>query len=160
MTDLDAEGPFMRAADLAEPEPPAADAVLRLAPGVTVRRGGALDVPGFKAFIPPAPFDLPEELKAGITRYWRDPVANADATFSPLAEPVPCHRFSVADDPAGTQVLGLDRDGAAELVELLASGTATMTLLDGRLGIGGMQLLMRLLRAGMVTAEQSVRASR
>lgn len=154
MADLDAEGPFVRAAGLAEPSAPADDAVLRLAPGVSVRRNGALDVPGFKAFIPPEPFDLPAEVKAGITRYWQDPVRNGDATFSPLAEPVPCHRFHFSDQPTAPEVRGLDRDGAAQLHQLLTEGRLTMGEASDRLEFGQLQLLKRLLRAGMVHGDQ------
>lgn len=150
MSDLAATGPFVVASELAQPEEPGGAAVLALSPRTTVRTGVALDVPGFKAFIPPPPFDLPPEAKAAIAEYWRDPVANAHLVTSPTEVTVPCHRFSLDGDPA-SEIRGLDRDGAGELAELLAHGPVSYAELVAGLSVPQTQLLKRLLRAGLVT---------
>jgi flavin-dependent dehydrogenase len=152
--DLDSSGPFVRATGMAEPESLDVDRPLHAAPGVTVRTGGGLDVPGFKGFIPPPPFDLPPPVKAAIATYWEDPVANGAATPSPVAEPVPCHRFVLPD---GTEVRGLDRDGAAEVWALVTEGGHTTRELAARLTIPQVQLLKRLVRAGAVLTAAPVR---
>jgi flavin-dependent dehydrogenase len=154
MADLDASGPFVVAATMAEPDAPAPDSRVVLDPEVQVRRGVALDVPGFKAFVPPPPFDLPPEAKAAIARYWEDPVANGDVVVSPTAHPLPCHRFALPDQP-GTEVRGLDRDGTAELVARLSGDPVPYAELVAGLTVPQVQLLKRLLRAGMVTVTES-----
>jgi flavin-dependent dehydrogenase len=155
MADLDRSGNFIRAAEMAEPAAPDAGTVLSLSPSVSVRQGVGLDVPGFKAFIPPPPFELPAELKAAIARYWQDPGANGGALPSPAAEPVPCHRFFFHDQTDEVEVRGLDRDGTAELWQMLTTEPLTMQQYEERLSIPQLQLLKRLLRAGMVTAGQT-----
>ena len=152
--DLDASGPFVAAAALAEPDRLAPDSTIALDPRVRVRRGAALDVPGFKAFVPPPPFDLPAEAKAAIARYWEDPVANGAAVVSPTEHPVPCHRFTLGD----VEIRGLDRDGTAELAEALSDPIAYADLL-AELTVPQEQLLKRLLRAGMVTVAEAAAAA-
>lgn len=151
MTDLDREGPFVKATEHAEPRALDQDVSLTVAEGVQARHGVGLDVPGFKAFVPPAPFELPTELKKAIARYWENPLRAGAALPGPLDSPLPCHRFSFADQPAGPQIRGLDRDGAAELWELLCAGPVTVGQLDGKLTFPQRQLLKRLVRAEMVT---------
>jgi flavin-dependent dehydrogenase len=146
MSDLHDSGPFMVASSLAEPDAPPPDTVLTLAADSRVRTGPALDVPGFKAFVPPPPFDLPPAAKAAIAHYWRDPVANGAAV--PSARTEPCHRFA----GRGTEVRGLDRDGAADLYALLADGRHRYGELAATLSVPQLQLLKRLLRAGVVVA--------
>ena len=116
-----------------------------------------LDVPGFKAFVPPAPFEIPAPAKAAIAEYWKDPVANGDATPSPTAEPVPCHRFRLGSGPDATEIRGLDRDGAAGLAAALREPVRYGTLRD-ELTLPQVQLLKRLLRAGMVTVADAAAA--
>jgi flavin-dependent dehydrogenase len=151
MADLDANGPFAAAAALAEPEDLRPDTRVELAADARVRPGPGLDVPGFKAFIPPPPFDLPAPVKAAIATYWEDPVANGHIAPSPTAEPVPCRRFST---PA-QEVRGLDRDGAAELAELLTRGPVRYQDLVDTLTLPQLQLFKRLYRAGVVTVAAS-----
>jgi flavin-dependent dehydrogenase len=151
LADLDREGPFAAAAALAEPDDLRPDSELVFAAGVEVRSGPGLDVPGFKAFIPPPPFDLPPPLKAAIATYWEDPVANGDLAPSPGAEPIACQRFST-----GTQeIRGLDRDGAAELAELFTGGPVRYQDLLDRLTLPQLQLFKRLYLAGVVTVTQT-----
>lgn len=150
LSDLDPEGPFVAAAAMADPERQLrADTVLALSGRAAVHQGAGLDVPGFKAFIPPPPYEMPPELKAAIAHYWEDPVANGDAVPSPNGQPQPCHRFSLVDD-ADVVVTGLDRDGAAEVADLLSRGPIRFDDLVTRLSFPQLQLLKRLLRAGIV----------
>jgi flavin-dependent dehydrogenase len=153
MSDLHAAGPFVVASSLAEPDEPEPASLLVLDRGTTVRTGVALDVPGFKAFIPPPPFDLPPEAKSAIAEYWRDPVANARLAQSPTDSTVPCHRFCFDGDP-DSEIRGLDRDGAGELAALLAEGPISYAELIAGLSVPQTQLLKRLLRAGMVTVAE------
>jgi flavin-dependent dehydrogenase len=154
MSDLDAEGPFVQRSQQAEPRQLRPEATVTLADGVEVRHGVALDVPGFKAFIPPPPFGLPDELKQAITRYWQDLPANGDRLPDPVREPIPCHRFFLAGRPDVPEIRGLDRDGAAELWQLLRSGPVPMRELDERLTIPQRQLLKRMLRARMLLVSE------
>lgn len=146
MADLDSEGPFVAATARADPGDPGPGAELRLAAGVRIRAGVGLDVPGFKAFVPPPPFEVPEQVKSAIAEYWKDPVANGDLAPSPTAEPVPCHRFSLGD----AEIRGLDRDGAGELADALAAGPVR----HDSLTVPQLIVVKRLLRAGMVTVTE------
>jgi hypothetical protein len=116
-----------------------------------VRASVGLEVPGFKAFIPPAPYEVPDPVKAAIAHYWKDPVANGDAVPSPNGTPQPCHRFTLAD----AEVTGLDRDGAGEVAEILAGGAIRFDELVTNLNFPQLQLVKRLLRAGIVTNVQA-----
>jgi flavin-dependent dehydrogenase len=147
LSDLDSNGPFRRAAALAEPDELDPETEVALSTDTTVTPGPGLDVPGFKAFVPPPPFEMPDFLKAAIAEYWKDPVANGAVAPSPTDETSPCHRFTLA----GNQVSGLDRDGAAELVRVLEEGPEQYGKLAVKLSLPQLQLLKRLIRAGMVT---------
>jgi flavin-dependent dehydrogenase len=155
IADLDHGGPFVSASAMAELDEPHPDAELALSAETRVRRGVGLDVPGFKAFIPPPPFDLPTIAKDAIARYWEDPIASGRLVPSPTDEPVPCHRFSFGDGPADVEIRGLDRDGAAGLVRSLRAGPIRYRELVDLLTIPQLQLLKRLVRAGMVTVVES-----
>lgn len=150
MEDLDRDGPYMRAAGLAQPATLADDTPLRLADDVTVRRGPGLDVPGFKAFMPAAPYTVPPEVKAAFTRYWQDPLEFGSALPSPLDAPLACHRFFAAQRPDLPAVRGLDRDGAEGVWEALQAGTVTLGSFQGPLGFPQQQLVKRLVHAGLV----------
>ncbi|MDX8048552.1 NAD(P)/FAD-dependent oxidoreductase [Lentzea sp. BCCO 10_0798] len=125
------------------------DTVLSLHPEVRLRQSVALDVPGFKGFLPAPPFDedVDDETRAAMARYWADPVANGDALASPVARPVPAYRFAFG----GTEIRGLAREGSAELLSLLSSGVTAEQLNDKLSGIQH-HLFQRLVRAGMVIA--------
>jgi hypothetical protein len=107
-------------------------------------------VPGFKAFIPPPPFDLPAPAKAAIARYWEDPLAGGHLVPSPADEPVPCHRFFLGAD---VEIRGLDRDGAAELARVLQDGPVRYGEFATTATFPQLQLLKRLIRAGVITVE-------
>ncbi len=156
MSDLDQDGAFTTAAAQADPGEPQPDTMLELSPQVRIRPGIGLDVPGFKAFVPPPPFELPEPVKAAIAEYWKDPVANGHVAPSPTAEPLPCHRFTLGAGPDATEVRGLDRDGAADLVTALGGGPVSYRTLRDTLSLPQLQLLKRLLRAGMVTVAETL----
>ncbi len=147
--DLDPQGPFIAATAMAQPDAPDPDALVTLAAGVSVRTGLALDVPGFKAFVPPPPYEIPAEAKAAIARYWEDPVKNGDSV-PPTALPVPCHRFELEGRGPEEQVCALDRDGAAELWSLLRAGRTTFAGLERALSEPQRQVFKRLQRAGMI----------
>jgi hypothetical protein len=154
LADLEASGPFMAAYGMAEPPPLADDDVLTLAPGTTIRESLALDVPGFKAIIPPPPFDLPAAAKAAIATYWSDPVAVGAQLPGPLDAPVPCLRIE-RTDPGGLAVAeslrGIgERDGMDRLWALLSAGPVRWGDLRGTLPGPHHQLVKRLRRARMV----------
>ncbi|NLU73287.1 NAD(P)/FAD-dependent oxidoreductase [Streptomyces sp. HNM0575] len=147
-------GPLSRALEAAQPEPITEDTPLRLAEGTVVRESIAMDVPGFKAFVPAPPFDndVDEKTKAAYAHYWADPVANGDTVTSPVAAPVKARRFSLPDVADSEEVRGLEREGVAELVALLEEGTATQRQLADKLTPVQQQLFARLKRAGIVAA--------
>ena len=149
LSDLDPEGPFVRAAALADPEGRlTADTELTLPAEATVRPGVSLEVPGFKAAIPPAPYEIPPELTTAITHYWRDPIANGHTLTTPNGAPQPSHRFALG----GAEVAGLDRDGAGDLAKILSNGPIRFDDLVTRLSFPQLVLLKRLLRAGIIAS--------
>ncbi|AOT59432.1 NAD(P)/FAD-dependent oxidoreductase [Streptomyces rubrolavendulae] len=148
---LDVDGPFMTAYAEANDLRLDADTKVALKEGVTASRGPALDIPGFKAAIPPDPDLMPAAEQKAVAAYWADPVRNGDLVESPLARTLPAHRFRFADDPEGAQVRGLDeRDGAAALWERLRGGPVLWRDLVAGLDEGAQRLLKRLLHAGML----------
>ncbi|MFF2518409.1 hypothetical protein [Streptomyces sp. NPDC058086] len=149
---ISGEGPLSRAAERAGTTDLESEAVPVLAAGVVVRESVGLDVPGFKGFLPAAPFDedIDEKTRDAIATYWSDPIEHANAVASPVAGPVPAFRFSKGAEP-GDEIRGLAREGAYELMGLLGQGL-TMQQLDHRLSFIQRHLLRRMIRAGMVTA--------
>ncbi|MCW7947026.1 tryptophan halogenase [Streptomyces hygroscopicus] len=150
---LSGEGPLSRAAERTGTTDMESEAVPVLAPGVVVRESVGLDVPGFKGFLPAAPFDqdIDEKTRDAIATYWSDPIEHSDAIPSPVAGPVPAFRFSFEGAEPGDEVRGLAREGAHELVRLLGQGL-TLRQLNERLSFIQRHMLRRLIRAGMVTA--------
>lgn len=148
---LDVNGPFMAAYAEANDLRLDAETKVSLKENVAVLQGPALDIPGFKAAIPPNPDLMPAEEQKAIADYWDDPVRNGDLVESPLDRTLPAHRFYFTDDPEGTQVRGLDeRDGAAGLWERLRKGPVLWHELVQDLDEGQQRLLKRLLHAGML----------
>ncbi|CAL9294924.1 tryptophan 7-halogenase [Streptomyces sp. NPDC050585] len=148
---LDVDGPFMAAYAEANDLALDADTKVALKQNVAVLKGPALDIPGFKAAIPPDPDLMPEEEQKAIAAYWADPVANGGLVESPLDRTLAAHRFHFTDDPEGAQVRGLDeREGAADLWERLRGGPVLWRELVQDLHDGQQRLLKRLLHAGML----------
>ena len=148
-------GPLSRATERAEPAPVDEHAPLGLAARVIARETVGLDAPGFKAFMPAPPFDaeVDDETRAAIARYWSDPIKNGDVVVSPVAAPAPALRFGFADQPDAAEVRGLAREGAAELLDILRFRSASLRQLETKLTTTQLQLLKRLMRAGMVTVD-------
>ena len=152
--DLDASGPFMMAKAVAMQADPDDAALLSLASTVILRETLAVDVPGFKGFIPGDPSEISDERKQGVAKYWEDPLRNGSATPSPHARPLRCHRFERGDAPEGTYVRSIDeRDGGVALYGLLARGPQTMSALRRKLTEPQRRLLTRLLASGMVRVQ-------
>ncbi|UUS31601.1 MULTISPECIES: NAD(P)/FAD-dependent oxidoreductase [Streptomyces] len=148
---LDVDGPFMTAFAKANKLELTADTKVSLKEGVAVLQGPALDIPGFKAAIPPNPDLVPAEEQQAIRAYWEDPVRNGHLVESPLDRPLDCHRFHIPGDPEAPQVRGLDeRDGAADLWARLRGGPVLWSELVQDLHEGQERLLKRLLHAGML----------
>jgi flavin-dependent dehydrogenase len=151
LEDLDGDGPYVRAAGLAEPTELDDDTPLRIVDGVMAHRGPGVDVPGFKAFMPAQPHQVPPEVRAAFARYWRDPLADGGTLPSPLDAPVAVHRFAAPDRPDLPAVRGLDRDGAEAVWAALCAGPVTLAEFDSPIGFAQRQLLKRMVRAGLVT---------
>ncbi|WFB10934.1 tryptophan 7-halogenase [Streptomyces sp. LX-29] len=149
MEDLERDGPYMRAFGSAVADP-APDAVLTLAPNVAMRQTLGLDIPGFKGMELPQPYELPDEAKAAMAKYWEDPIANSHMAPAPLSEPVPCQRFHFTDGPDRMGVRALERDGGTGLWELLNEGSVRYGELCERLSPPQIQLVKRLVRAEMI----------
>lgn len=148
---LDVDGPFMTAYAEANDLALDSETKVSLKENVAVLKGPALDIPGFKAAIPPDPDLMPEAEQKAIADYWADPVANGDLVASPLDRTLDAHRFHFTDDPEGAQVRGLDeREGAADLWERLRGGPVLWRELVQDLHDGQQRLLKRLLHAGML----------
>ncbi|MFE6776288.1 NAD(P)/FAD-dependent oxidoreductase [Streptomyces sp. NPDC057702] len=148
---LDVDGPFMTEYAKAHALDLSAETEVSLAAGVTVTAGPGLDVPGFKAAIPPDPDLMSAEEQAGAAQYWTDPVRYADSTPSSLGRTLPCHRFSFPDDADRAPVRGVDTwDSAAEIADRLGQGPIGWQDLIRSLDGGGQRFLRRLLHAGML----------
>ncbi|MCG5213837.1 NAD(P)/FAD-dependent oxidoreductase [Streptosporangium sp. KLBMP 9127] len=150
--DLDADGPYMKAYGMADPGQIGQDDVVALAPGAVIRTSLGLDIPGFKGFAPPPPFELSAEERAALTKYWEDPVANGDAVISPLTSPLPCHRYSVEGSPGGIEVRSFDEvDGGKVVWDALQDGGMRFSDLTETLDELQLHLVKLLWRTGVVT---------
>ncbi|MGW6427384.1 NAD(P)/FAD-dependent oxidoreductase [Nocardia sp. NPDC055053] len=145
--DLATEGPYLRAFTAADAVDLAPDALVSLSPNACIRQAPAADIPGFKGMSPP--FEIPQEARDGLAEYWRDPLANADAAPSPLADTVPSYRIHSATDP-DIEVRCLERDGGKELWDLLADGAVRWSELAPELTVLQGRTVKRLVRAGLV----------
>lgn len=153
--DLERDGPYMRARGAAEPDDLDGETLLAPDPSVVLQEGVGLDIPGFKAVEPPPPHRLPAEARKTLATYWRDPLAQGRTVPAPLDGPVPCWRFRFRDRPDGARVRALDRDGGPALWEVLRSGPVRYRELRERLTDPQLNLLKRLLRAGMVAPDSA-----
>jgi flavin-dependent dehydrogenase len=129
--------------------------VPELARGVKILRSYALDVPGFKGFLPAAPFDrdVDELVKEATAKYWSDPIENSDSVVGPVSKPVPCYRFFIEINGEKFQVRGLQRDGVTEILECLQKGL-TMGELESALTITQLYFLKRLISKGIVEVNE------
>ncbi|AWW40955.1 NAD(P)/FAD-dependent oxidoreductase [Streptomyces cadmiisoli] len=151
MTGLDPAGPYMAAYARANRLVLTADTKVSPAPGVTVTEGPGLDIPGFKAAIPPDPSLMPVEARRAAATYWTDPTRHADLVPPSMGATVPVQRFHFRDDPDGVAVRAVaDRDGGAELWESLKDGPVLWSDLVRCLHPGQQRLVQRLLQAGML----------
>ncbi|NUR93085.1 MAG: NAD(P)/FAD-dependent oxidoreductase [Nonomuraea sp.] len=150
--DLDAEGPYMKAYGMADPGLIGDDDLVSLTQGATVRKSLGLDIPGFKGFPPPPPFQLTEEEHAALTAYWADPVANGDSVVSPLSTPLPCHRYAVEGAASGVEVRSFDEvDGGKVVWDALSGGGVPYRRLREELTELQLHLIKLLWRTGVVT---------
>lgn len=148
--DLATEGPYLTALTAADAVELGAADRISLAPQTRIRAGLGADMPGFKGMSPP--FAVPKEVRDGLGRYWRDPIANAGSAPEPLAEAVPCHRFYSTADP-DIEVRCLERDGGQGLWDALAGGPVPWSELSSTLSVLQGRALKRLIRAGLVVIE-------
>lgn len=148
--DLATEGPYLRAFTAADAVELTPHALVSLSPNARIRSALAADIPGFKGMSPP--FEIPQEARAGLAEYWRDPIANADAAPSPLADTVSAHRIYSVIDPA-VEVRCLERDGGQALWDILSLGPISWTELAPKLTVLQGRSLKRLIRSGLVVAD-------
>lgn len=152
--DLHQDGPFLAAQGIVADRQPADSELLALAPGVAVRESLSVDVPGFKAAIPP--MEIPEQLKTAIGEYWLNPIANGHKVPSPLDAPLRCHRIFFAGQPDGEQLRIVDeRDGGLALIALLTKAPVTYGELKRVLSPPQIMLLRKLMLANMVVVQDA-----
>ncbi|MEU5847927.1 NAD(P)/FAD-dependent oxidoreductase [Saccharopolyspora shandongensis] len=133
LQDLDRSGPFMQASQLALPDEPLADDVVRLKDDVRVEESVTIDVPGFKGLIPPPPFESPDEFQARIAHYWEDVIDRGPAVPWPHEAPEQCYRFrSVPTDRTSEPVTVVGKDEASRVWKALSqAGTTYGKFADG-----------------------------
>ena len=89
-------------------------------PDLEVRYGNTLDVPGFKASMPPA--DLPAEIKNAIALYWQNLPRGAPALPSPNLTPARYGRFFLRGRPA-TEIRFSDQyEAGGQILDALIPG--------------------------------------
>ncbi len=149
--DLDNEGAFMSARRIALGGKLPDDVIIELAPDVVCESSYALDIPGFKAFRPPPPFDLSDEVNQAIAQYWRDPVAHGEAVPAPHDAPLPCDRFVFRgrEDQAEVRSIAM-RDNGRAVYEILQKGAISYGKICAQLSVIQIGLLTKLIHAGMV----------
>lgn len=156
--DLDREGPWMKTQALALAQELLDDgAFVSLGADVELRPALGVDVPGFKAFIPPPPFEIPQHAKAAIAEYWKDPVKNGDLVPGPHDAPLHAQRFQRVDQPDGPYVRSIEeRDGGTELYALLKAGPVKVGELRRKISGAQDRLLRRLSIAKLLTIEPAL----
>lgn len=147
MGDLSQSGRFMKSlGDLARIEPGERD-LLHLPADLRVRYGRTVDVPGFKASIPPA--FLPAEIKGAIAEYWRRLPEPLPGMPSPNAAAAPYGRISLGRRPEA-QLRFFDQfEGGGALVAALEGGGVQYGELKRSLGGPALRLLKRMIAGGM-----------
>lgn len=156
MEDLDRAGPFVRAlAELDRIEPEDDDRIV-LASDIEVQEAPTVDVPGFKASLPPA--DIPAELKAAIAQYWKTLPEPRPAMPSPLERLRNCHRVyrRAHKDDFSKHVRFIDEfEGGCDLLQRIGQGPVAYGELKRSLLPRQIRVLKRLIAAGMAHAYKS-----
>ncbi|WP_438423693.1 NAD(P)/FAD-dependent oxidoreductase [Aquimarina macrocephali] len=151
--DLDTDGRFLkRLSELNRSEPSPSD-ILSLDESVYIRDGFSIDVPGFKASIPP--IEIPEELKKAIATYWKDPIKNGDAAPSGIEHLIPCSRFTKTGLDKNKEVRFVDqRTGGKALFDLLKQQPVLYSELIDKISMTQLTLLKNLILEGMVNVQK------
>ncbi|WP_103867449.1 NAD(P)/FAD-dependent oxidoreductase [Aquimarina sp. I32.4] len=118
--DLDTKGKFLRKpSELNKCEPQPEDQI-SLHDGIYIREGYSINVPGFKASIPP--MNISKEEKEAIATYWKDPLLNSDAVPSETNKLISCCRFTKR---------GLHKNKEVSFISHKTNGKALYSLLKG-----------------------------
>jgi len=157
--DLAKGGEFLRILAKLEATEPPSDANIRLSPGTQLVSSHTIDVPGFKASLPP--LEPPRAVREMVAEYWRDPVANGHMIPFHYDHAIPCARFVKLKDD-GTFAVNVPfadpQGGADDLFRKLKAGPIRYERLVGDLRPGQRRLLKQLLVAGLVQAETASQA--
>lgn len=154
--DLAKGGEFLRILGRLQATEPQPDAAIRLSPGTQFVNSHTIDVPGFKASLPP--LEPPKALRDMVAEYWRDPVKNGHMIPFHYDRAIPCERFvKLRDD--GTFAVNVPftdpQGGAVELYRKLKAGPIRYDRLVGDLRASQKRLLKQLLVAGLVQVEMT-----
>jgi flavin-dependent dehydrogenase len=158
MADLSQAGPFMKSLGTLARIEPAEDDLLRLAPGLRLRQGASVDVPGFKASIPPD--FLPPEIKAAIAEYWRRLPEPLPGMPSPNAEPATYGRVWAVERPQAAIRFFDPFEGGSALVAALEGRQVRYGELKRSLAPPTLRLLKRMIAGEMVEVRAAAEAGR
>jgi 2-polyprenyl-6-methoxyphenol hydroxylase-like FAD-dependent oxidoreductase len=151
LSDLSQSGAFLSALGRLHAIEPHDNETIQLTRGVELVDSITVDVPGFKASLPP--LDPPKHLRETVGQYWRDPVANGALLPSPFAAPLRCKRITRLENGSfvGQDVPFVEeRSGGLELFQRLKRGPANYGELRNELRPAQRRLLKQLLVAGLV----------
>lgn len=148
--DLDQSGPYMQALSQAETQDLAAGDMLRRAEGASVRESMSIDLPGFKAALPPLSFDVPQEFRNLVVKYWDDPVSNGTMLEHPFSTAMKCHRFT---GPGEEMRSFADQDGGIHIWNALGEEGRRFDELSAELSPVQVFFLKLMIRFGLVSVE-------
>lgn len=153
--DLDKSGPYLKTLAKLDQCVPNEEDFVSLDKNVKIRDGYSIDVPGFKASIPP--IEIPKALKVAIGNYWKDPINNSTAAPSCIDELLPCSRFYIPGMSRNEEIRFVDhREGGKELYEKLKKGPVKFKDLLPSLRPTQFSLLKHLLLSKMVVVNAGV----
>lgn len=151
--DLDKEGRFIKKLSELDSSEPDSNDILVFEDSIFIKDGFTLDIPGFKASIPP--MNIPAALKEGIAKYWTDPINNYDAVPSSIQQVMSCSRFTKPGLTRDKEIRFIDeRVKGKELYKLLYKKPISYGELKEKINKEQITLLKNLILEGMVLVEK------